>query len=355
MSVQSFVRHLDIQPGEIDRVILHWTGGGANPAKPDLKAYHVLIDQNQMLHQGLFSPDDNISTSDNIYAAHTLHANTRAVGIALCGMHGAVENKTNGPVPITREQFEIAAEVTAQILLSAGLPCERHTALSHAEVQETLGIAQRGKWDIAVLPWRPDLRGARAIGDHWRSMIRRHMGQDETQVPVATVKVGNTVPSATVRLLQARLNEVGYPVGKTDGIFGSRTRAAVMAFQADQKLVADGVVGPKTWEALYVAKGRPLREASVKELRASGSRTIAAADGVQTSAAVIGGGALLSVLENADEITRIVQQAESLWPVIANNWPVMLVLGGVGALWHFGSKIKEARVDDARTGANVSR
>ncbi len=40
--------------------------------------------------------------------------------------------------------------------------------------------------------------------------------------------------------MQARLNELGYDVGKPDGIAGSRTRKAIKAFQKKQGMPADG-------------------------------------------------------------------------------------------------------------------
>lgn len=43
---------------------------------------------------------------------------------------------------------------------------------------------------------------------------------------------------------------------KADGIFGAKSKAAAMAFQAAQGLSADGVIGPKTWAAL-ITGGAP--------------------------------------------------------------------------------------------------
>ncbi len=47
------------------------------------------------------------------------------------------------------------------------------------------------------------------------------------------------------------LTSRGFPAGD-DGVFGSGTSGAVIAFQRSQGLTADGVVGPKTWGALFV-------------------------------------------------------------------------------------------------------
>ncbi|GAB3714667.1 peptidoglycan-binding protein [Mariniluteicoccus flavus] len=54
-----------------------------------------------------------------------------------------------------------------------------------------------------------------------------------------------------VREVQCRLAAKGYTeVGAADGIFGSKTDAAVRRFQRAKGLVPDGIVGPKTWRAL---------------------------------------------------------------------------------------------------------
>ena len=53
-----------------------------------------------------------------------------------------------------------------------------------------------------------------------------------------------------VRKLQELLNKKGFDCGAVDGIFGSKTYAAVMAFQKANGLSADGIVGPLTWGKL---------------------------------------------------------------------------------------------------------
>lgn len=59
-----------------------------------------------------------------------------------------------------------------------------------------------------------------------------------------------------VQLLQTKLMASGYSVGDSgaDGIFGKATQSAVVKFQMDNCLAMDGIVGPRTWEALYAAE-----------------------------------------------------------------------------------------------------
>jgi peptidoglycan hydrolase-like protein with peptidoglycan-binding domain len=46
------------------------------------------------------------------------------------------------------------------------------------------------------------------------------------------------------------LNREGFNCGEVDGIFGKGTKGQVIAFQKAKGLGADGIVGPKTREAL---------------------------------------------------------------------------------------------------------
>lgn len=63
-----------------------------------------------------------------------------------------------------------------------------------------------------------------------------------------TVKRGSR--GADVTYLQQRLTAKGYGVGAIDGIFGQKTLEAVKAFQAENHLTVDGVVGKNTWKTL---------------------------------------------------------------------------------------------------------
>jgi len=72
---------------------------------------------------------------------------------------------------------------------------------------------------------------------------------------------GSTLPASTaddpmigevmgVKDYQKALKQLRYNVGDVDGIKGPQTTAAIKAFQTDQGLAADGIVGPLTAQAL---------------------------------------------------------------------------------------------------------
>ena len=94
-----------------------------------------------------------------------------------------------------------------------------------------------------------------------------------TSYPGTLLRRGTTGPSVVT--VQTELNRISqnYPaipkIPVVDGIFGSRTEAAVRKFQEVFNLTPDGIVGPATWYALvriYVAVNR------LAELRSEGQR-----------------------------------------------------------------------------------
>lgn len=70
--------------------------------------------------------------------------------------------------------------------------------------------------------------------------------------PQLTSAAGYTVGDwgPQVREIQVKLQQHGYEISKLDGNFGPQTRAAVISFQKDVNITADGKVGKETYKKL---------------------------------------------------------------------------------------------------------
>ena len=81
---------------------------------------------------------------------------------------------------------------------------------------------------------------------------------NEGERPVETVKrtLRKGDSGEDVRELQETLNDLCYNCGNADGVFGTKTKNAVVAFQTDAGLDPDGIVGRKTWTALAEAEAQ---------------------------------------------------------------------------------------------------
>ena len=64
----------------------------------------------------------------------------------------------------------------------------------------------------------------------------------------ATIQIGSEGPE--VLELQRQLQDKGFSPGALDGHFSNGTQAAVLAFQRNEGLLADGIAGPRTLAAL---------------------------------------------------------------------------------------------------------
>ncbi|SET80989.1 peptidoglycan-binding protein [Stigmatella erecta] len=79
------------------------------------------------------------------------------------------------------------------------------------------------------------------------------------------LKLGSKGPE--VSQIQQQLRNHGYNVA-VDGDFGAKTQAAVKSFQQSRGLVADGIVGPKTRQALAGGVSQPGTPAGGKQVTA---------------------------------------------------------------------------------------
>ena len=69
-------------------------------------------------------------------------------------------------------------------------------------------------------------------------------------VSATTLSMGSR--GEEVKKLQQSLTEKGYDIGEVDGVFGTKTKEAVMAFQKEKGLKVDGIAGPETLSALEI-------------------------------------------------------------------------------------------------------
>jgi uncharacterized protein (TIGR02594 family) len=173
--------------------------------------------------------------------------------------------------------------------------------------------------------------------------IRRPLRSDATQRP-------------EMKVVQQQLKDLGYfEVGIGDGRYGPRTRAAVLAFRADNGLGLSPDVDPILVEALQRAKPRAVSRERA-EGKPDGSRIVKAAD-AQIATGIVGvAGAAASVVvpavETAERAKAVTERTVGLLNL--SDWllPVLPWAGAVIFLivillaW----KAKAARIEDYRTG-----
>jgi len=89
----------------------------------------------------------------------------------------------------------------------------------------------------------------------WPESVMQVTPDPSLPTPEPVLRTGST--GDAVKNLQSRLYTLGYYQGEIDGQFGAGTRDAVMAFQRQNGLDADGIVGAETRELLFSAAAKP--------------------------------------------------------------------------------------------------
>lgn len=281
----------------------------------------------------------------------------------------------------------LAGYPTVQAMIEAFVEDEEH----HLEAMVQFIITSGLDDDLRAQDWRGFARGYNGAGyakhgyhlklkaafDKWQNIKdtpftpadidRSEQDPNPPEVSPYSLRVGilrEGMKGPDVNNLQGILSGLGYHTGRVDGHFGRLTKSGVVAFQSDNNLVADGVVGDLTWRAIEDATPRPLRKVTEKELIESGSETMAnatkagraltATEAVASTGLTVGG---------MIELSAAAQQAEGALEVgqrmLTQYWPIILMGLGIIIATRYGKKIvrsiKAARLRDAVTNRNLSR
>jgi hypothetical protein len=251
----------------MNRIVPHHAASSYEASQKALNSYHRLVDGAGNIINGKFAIEANAPGKrlmSGYYAAHTAKLNTGSIGVSILAMGDAQWSKPfGGKYPVRLVQVEALVKETAQLAIDYSVECDRRTILSHAEVEITLGVAQKGKWDFDYDMWgKSSSRDPVGLGDEFRQEVARLMKTLKPrikQVDVAAIELDMGLQTLrqgsvgyAVSLLQERLRKL-YPIWniEVDGAFGPATRDAVKSHQRAKQLLADGVVGKMTWASLF--------------------------------------------------------------------------------------------------------
>lgn len=178
MKARQVHRKQDLFDRGVRGVIWHWTAGANGIISLERKAYNFLTDTAGRIYDGDSTIAEQVKYDwrAGIGASHTKSMNTGWIGISQDAMAGAQQSPLNwGSHPITWEGIDAMLEQTMEVCEEYNIPVSPWTTLSHAEVQPTLGIRQRWKWDYTVLPGDSRSRDPIEVGNELRKrMIEKY-------------------------------------------------------------------------------------------------------------------------------------------------------------------------------------
>lgn len=177
-----------------------------------------------------------------------------------------------------------------------------------------------------------------------------------------------------LKAVQTRLIELGYPeVGKPDGAWGSKTRAAVLGFRADHGLPIVADIDADLMMALMLAPKRPVGEVrantTAADLRAAGSRPVIAADKASFAGlAVTVGGVLTGISEATsglsdtvsgvnDQLSQVQTLFDMVKPLLDSAMSISpILLLGLGAYIIYQQvRVKQVVTENYREGKYLGR
>jgi len=143
--------------------------------------------------------------------------------------------------------------------------------------------------------------------------------------PVLSQGPNSHWPRVTVRSLQYLLRARGAGIA-VDGVFGPRTKAAVVAFQRSRHLVVNGIAGAQTWTSLIITLSRGSRgdavravqdQANFRNLKHGHSLNVDGVYGPLTRAWVINFQKVLAISDKSIPVDGVV--GARTWPPLVNE------------------------------------
>jgi N-acetyl-anhydromuramyl-L-alanine amidase AmpD len=201
----------------------------------------------------------------SVETIHKWHLGNGWIGI---GYHFYV--RKDGTIYKGREENWIGAHTVGHNSTKIGICAEgnfENEKMPDAQKNAIIDLVAylKGKYGNLKLYGHRDLDATACPGKNYpfNDIVNGTKGSAPAVKPITKPKEENTVnielkvlregsENETVKALQRMLYAMGYNLGSNpiDGIFGSKTEAAVRAFQNAKKLDVDGIVGKDTWTKL---------------------------------------------------------------------------------------------------------
>ncbi|WP_434295753.1 peptidoglycan recognition protein family protein [Clostridium botulinum] len=165
---------------------------------------------------------------DKAIGAHCLSYNSVSIGVC---MEGRFNVEEMGAV-----QYNSLKDLIRYLQTKYNI----NQIYGHRELNETDCPGKK-------LPLHRIKGGSNSIGSSSRGN-----NKEKTNYPGYLLKYNPNRFDASVKVIQSKLENIGYSVGRcgADGYFGDGTLLAAKCFQRDCNLMIDGIIGRNTWERI---------------------------------------------------------------------------------------------------------
>jgi putative chitinase len=176
------------------------------------------------------------------------------------------------------------------------------------------------------------------------------------------------MPRSKIKSLQEQLLALGYhELGAADGQIGTKSHAAIAAFQADNEIQITGEFDQETQDALFTAPQRSIPDSRANgtpvDSRINKNASTLKKGGLAAGAVGFAGPALNTVKEVAGDpfqalegvnhhlmyVRELFEPLQALGGFVMDNKMFLFAAAGLG-VWSLAKKIETARTEDYRTG-----